>query len=180
MPLDWNVVVSVRERGFAMAFDILREYGAVARTGYYNVLVMKVVSPAGLLAKLEKRLQVNSDLMTYISRIAPAAETFDFATPQEFEERAREAVTRFVPQLAGKSFHVRMHRRGSKRELSSIVVERYLSQYVLGALNEAGTSGTICFNDPDAVIDLETVDHRAGLSLWTRDDVQRYPFLKPE
>jgi len=180
MLLDWNVVVSVRERGFAMARDILREYGAVARSGYYNVLVMKVTSPVDFLAQLEKRLQMNSDLLSYVARIAPATATFDFATPQEFEERAREAITQFLPQLAGKSFHVRMHRRGSKGKLSSAVVERTLCQYVLGALNEAGTSGTIRFDDPDAIIDLETVDHRAGLSLWTRGDVQRYPFLKPD
>lgn len=180
MLLDWNVVVSVRERGFVMAREILREYGAVARSGYYNVLVMKVTSPVDFLAKLEKRLQMNPDLMTYVARIAPATETFDFASPQEFEERAREAVAQFAPRIAGKSFHVRMHRRGSKGKLSSAVVERTLSQYVLSALNEAGTSGTICFDDPDAIIDLETVDRRAGVSLWTREELKRYPFLKPD
>jgi len=178
--LDWNVVVSVRDRGFAMACDILNEYGTVARSGYYNVLVMKVASPVAFLAKLEQRLQANSDLLTYVARIAPATETFDFGTPQEFDAQAREVVTKFVPQLAGKSFHVRMHRRGWKGELSSIDMERLLNDHLLAALNEAGTSGTIRFDDADAIIDLETVDHRAGLSLWTQDDLKRYPFLKPD
>jgi hypothetical protein len=28
------------------------------------------------------------------------------------------------------------------------------------------------------VIDLETVGHEAGVSLWTREELERYPFLR--
>jgi len=28
------------------------------------------------------------------------------------------------------------------------------------------------------VIDIETVGNRAGLSLWARDDLRHYPFLR--
>jgi hypothetical protein len=40
-----------------------------------------------------------------------------------------------------------------------------------------GNPGRITFADPDAILALETVDCRAGLSLWSREDLQRYPFL---
>ena len=41
-----------------------------------------------------------------------------------------------------------------------------------------GRPGRINFDDPDHVIDIETVGSRAGLSLWARDDLRCYPFLR--
>lgn len=177
---DWNVVVSVKERGFTMARELLAEYGVVRKTSCYNVLVMKVASQVEILAKLEQRLQVDPDVLAYVARIAPATFAFDFATKEELEARAREAVAQLVPRLAGKTFHVRMHRRGLKGALLSPIEERFLDDTLLEALNSAGTPGFIRFDDPDAVIDVETIDHRAGIALWTREDLKRYPFLKPE
>jgi hypothetical protein len=37
--------------------------------------------------------------------------------------------------------------------------------------------GRIGFDDPDFIIHIETIDRRAGMALWSRDDMQRYPFL---
>ncbi len=177
---DWNVVVSVKERGFAMARDLLRDYGEIGRTTYHNVLVMKVPSPEALLARIEQRLQVNRDLLAYVSRIAPATHTFDFATPEEFDVRLRESVPFWTPDLAGKTFHARMHRRGLKGVLRSPDEERLLDGELIAALQAAGTPGAIRFEDPDAVIDIETLDKRAGMALWSREALRRYPFLRPE
>jgi tRNA(Ser,Leu) C12 N-acetylase TAN1 len=176
--LDWNVVVSVKERGYTMARQILEEYGTTQATHYQNVLVMKVESPDELMSKLDQRLARNPDLLAYVSRIAPAQCAFDFATRQDFEERARDIALRWLPQLGHKSFHVRMHRRGLKAEMSSQTEERFLDGVLLQALEAAGTPATIGFEDPDAVIDIETVDKRAGMALWTRDDLRRYAFLR--
>jgi hypothetical protein len=49
---------------------------------------------------------------------------------------------------------------------------------LLEALKKANTPGRITFDDPDAILALETVDCQAGLSLWTRQELQRYPFLR--
>ena len=51
--LEWNVVVSVYEDGYKSAVRLLQPFGRVERTGYYNVLVMKV-----------------DDLSTFIDRLA--------------------------------------------------------------------------------------------------------------
>ena len=61
--------------------------------------------------------------------------------------------------------------------LSSQPEERLLDEALLAALAEAGTPGRINFDDPDNVIQIETVGGRAGLSLWTREDRRRFPFL---
>jgi tRNA(Ser,Leu) C12 N-acetylase TAN1 len=58
------------------------------------------------------------------------------------------------------------------------VEERFLDDALLDALEAAGTPGRIAFDDPDAVIDVETVGNRTGMSFWTRADLERYPFLK--
>jgi len=34
--------------------------------------------------------------------------------------------------------------------------------------------------DPDAVIAIDSVDHRAGMALWTRDDLKCHPLLRPD
>lgn len=101
-----------------------------------------------------------------------------FQSPEEFEAKAREAVGSWLTRLAGKSFHVRLHRRGFKRRLSSQEEERSLDTFLLQSLEQRGTPGRITFDDPDAIIAVETVGQRAGFSLWTREDMQRYPFLK--
>jgi len=44
-------------------------------------------------------------------------------------------------------------------------------------LKAAGKPGRISFDAPDAVIQVETIDDRAGLSLWTADDLRHCPFL---
>jgi hypothetical protein len=58
--------------------------------------------------------------------------------------------------------------------------ERFLDDFILAALEQAGSPGHITFEDPDAVIVVETVGQRAGLSLWTREELRRYPFLHPD
>jgi tRNA(Ser,Leu) C12 N-acetylase TAN1 len=35
----------------------------------------------------------------------------------------------------------------------------------------------VVFDDPDAILSVDTVGDRAGLALWTREELRRYPFL---
>jgi hypothetical protein len=55
--------------------------------------------------------------------------------------------------------------------------EQSLDGLLLQALAEAGAPGVITFDDPDAIVALETVDTRAGAALWTREDLQNYFLL---
>jgi tRNA(Ser,Leu) C12 N-acetylase TAN1 len=108
------------------------------------------------------------------------AQTFSFHTPAEFELRATEALQDFVPTLAGKSFHVRVHRRGFKGQLSSLAEEHLLDDLLLARLQETGAPGRLAFEDPDAVVDVETVGTQAGVSVWTRQHITRHPLLHPD
>jgi tRNA(Ser,Leu) C12 N-acetylase TAN1 len=83
-----------------------------------------------------------------------------------------------VERLKGKSFHVRMHRRGFKGKISTVEEERMLNEVILKALEDLGMPGRLNFDDPDAIVAVETLGQHAGFSLWTREDLKQYPFLR--
>lgn len=171
---DWNVVVTLAEQGFRDAVRLLRRWGTVTRTHYYNVLAMKVSDPDAFLADFAAAVAAEPGIRNFVSHVMPAQDTFDFGSAEEFEARARATALAWAPKLGGKRFHVRLHRRGFKGVLSTPHEERFLDEALLAALGDAGRIG---FDDADAVIQIETIDGRAGLSLWTRDDLRRCPFL---
>jgi tRNA(Ser,Leu) C12 N-acetylase TAN1 len=175
---DWNLVVSVGKHGYSKAKHLLAELGAVSKTDYYNVLVMRVADPVAVLDHLSARARREAELDHLITRVLPVSAAFDFQTPEEFEAKARAALAPWLTALGGRSFHVRMHRRGFKGRIGSQDEEQFLDHYLLEELAEAGTPGRISFDDPDLVIAIDTINQRAGLSLWRREDLKRYPLLK--
>jgi tRNA(Ser,Leu) C12 N-acetylase TAN1 len=175
---DWNVVVSLQEGGYTQAWKLLEPLGAVTRTSYDNVLVMRVEDIDQSLETVRQWSTADPQRLTGLARIMPVTQTFTFQTVEEFETKAREACRHWVPDLAGQRFHVRLHRRGFKGHLTSQHEESFLDGVLLEALAQTGRLGQITCEDPDAIIALETVNGRAGVSLWKREDVQRYPFLR--
>ncbi len=175
---DWNVVISVRERGFRPAFELLEELGPVAKTDFYNILVMKVDNIRNFLETLREWVQDDPHILSLISRVMPVIQTFNFQSAEEFEEKATEAASKWVSMLADRSFHVRMHRRGFKEKMASNAEERFLDDFLLDALKREGMGGDISFQNPDAIVVVETVGSRAGMSIWTREDLDCYPFLR--
>lgn len=175
---DWNVVVTVSDR-FARyhALRGLKKFGKVDTTEFHNVLVMQVDDVGGLMASLAEMMGRDMSLINDISRLMPAQETFDFGTREEFDEKATAVILGWADCMAGKTFHIRLHRRGMGDQLSSLPEERLLDTALLDRLVEMGHPGRVDFSDPDCVIDIETVGNRAGLSLWTREDLHRCPFL---
>jgi len=177
---DWNIVVSIYQDGFRRALRALRELASVERSPYHNVLVMRVEDPVALLEAVEQRTEESPALYDAISRMAPAQRSFDFHSAQELQEEAETIMLEWLPRLAGRSFHVRFHRRGARHDLKTPDVERLLDDVLLDATGRAGTPGTLSFTDPDAVIAMDTVDERAGVALWTREDLARHRLLRPD
>ncbi len=174
---DWNVLVTVHEGGFVQACRLLEPYGQVQSSDFFNVLMMRADDPAWLLTELHRQLAEVPAIATWIARFMPLQQLFTFQSVGEFELHAQDAVTSWLPRLAGTRFHVRMHRRGFKGKLSSMEEERFLDTFILEKLAEAGTPGRVDFHDPDAIIALETLGPRCGLSLWERDELVKFPLL---
>lgn len=175
---DWNVVVSVYEHGYAPARRFLKDFGTLARTDFHNVFTMKVEDVSDFIERLRTAFEHDPALRQHIARVVPVTERFTFQSAEEFEAKARAAAERFLPALSGLAFHVRMHRRGFRKELSSQDEERRLDHYLLERLEAMGAPGRIRFDDPDAILAIETIGPWAGLSLWKREDLQRYPFIR--
>ena len=174
---DWNVVISLHAGRFHQALQRLRQLGSVNRTDFFNVLVMRVDDIERFLETLQLHMAEDPQLVASVARVAPLTQTFNFQTVEAFETQAREAILKWTPDLAGKRFHIRMHRRGFKGRLDSHDEERALADALLEKLKTTGRPGRIAFEDPDAIVAVETVGPRAGMSLWTRADMQHYPFL---
>jgi tRNA(Ser,Leu) C12 N-acetylase TAN1 len=175
---DWNIVVTVRDSHFRQAVALLRKFGEVEKTHFYDVLVMKVADVPGFTEQLRHRLEEHPADLKLLGHVAPCSEAFNFGSPADFAEKARETVRRFEPALAGKSFHVRMHRRGFKGQMHATQEEQLLSDCLLQAVQDLGRPCEVTFDDPDCVLAVETVDTRAGVAFWTREDLKRFPFLR--
>jgi hypothetical protein len=50
----------------------------------------------------------------------------------------------------------------------------------LRRLTDRGTPARVSFDDPDFVIDIETLNDEAAISGWTRDDLSNHPFVRVE
>lgn len=173
----WNVVVTLPEDTFRDACRLLGRWGEVKRTRFYNVLAMRVDDPNAFLQEFRTAVAGSPGLLNAVSHVVPAQQTFDFHSREDFQRKARDIVLGRLPELAGVSFHIRVHRRGGEDVLSSRVEERLLAETLLHALAAAGAPGRIRFDDPDTVIQIETIGDRAGVSLWSRDERLRCPFL---
>ncbi len=177
---EWNTLVSTYQGGYRRAFRALRKLGSVDSTPYHNVIAMTAADPMALLESIERRTEEVPALYDAISRVAPAQAAFRFGSADEFKQKAEAIVRGWLPALAGRAFHVRLHRRGAHQALPAHDLERALDEALIGALAQAGTPGRISFADPDAVIAIDTVDDTAGIALWTREDLARHRLLRPD
>jgi RNA 3'-phosphate cyclase len=174
----WNVVVTVHEHGYQVAHRALGKLGRLGHSDFHNVLVLGVDHRLSFLDRLRAMLDADPELAQAISHVVPADHSFTFQSPAEFEAKAREAVRQFAPCLAGKRFHVRMNRRGFKERISARHEEHLLSSELLRQLQESGSSAAVDFDDPDAVVVVETVGQHALIALCGREEHTRYPFIK--
>jgi tRNA(Ser,Leu) C12 N-acetylase TAN1 len=179
--MDWNVVVTAYDwHGLRRARRLLSRYGEVATTEFHNVLALRVDDVATFLEAITTAAEHDASLRDDISRIMPAQTTFGFKTTAEFQENARSVARQWADHIAGGTFHVRLHRRrgDSPVKLSTQIEERFVDDCILDRLRELGHPGRLDFHDPDYIVDIETVGERAGMSLWSRNDLKRFPFLR--
>ena len=176
---EWNVMVTARDDGFERTCILLGKFSPITRSDYINVLVMRVDDFPDFFGKVMDAIGKDPGILKYdISRIAPAQRTFEFEGQEDLGEKSWEIVRGWLERIGNRSFHVRVHRRGLKGSVDSGEVEELIGKSVMAALQNEGKPCSVDFQDPDLVIDIETLGHRAGISLWTREEMQNYPFLR--
>jgi len=174
---DWNVIVTLSEPTFRIARGMLARWGQLRRTEDHNVAVMTVANTAVFLQEFAAAVEESPGILNAMSHVVPFEHVFTFKDAAEFEAKLREIALSYASRLGGKSFHVRLRRRGLKRTISTPGEERFLDDVLLGALAAAGNPGRIRFDDPDYVLLIETLGGSGGIALWVGEDLKRYPFL---
>ena len=175
-----NVVVTTQPDEYRRASQLLERFGTVEPTDFFNVLLLTVADIDQFIGDFCDRAASDPRLLQAVSRVMPLHSVFDYDGVEDFEEEARQTALAFAGRLAGMAFHVRMHRRGLRHELSSQAEEKALDALLMAELERRGAPGRITFDDPDAILVIETVGNYAGMSLWNRDDLNRLPFLKTD
>lgn len=159
---DWNVIVTLYEEmgAYRRARGLLGRHGDVAATDFHNSLVMRVDNVEGFWRDFAAMCEARRSILDDISHAVPLSDIFAFTTPDDFEQKARRIALSWTDRLRGGSFHARLRRRGFKGVITSPEEERFLDEVLLDALEKAGAPGRIRFEDPDFVIDIETVGER--------------------
>lgn len=177
--MNWNVLISVQEQGYKIVRQFLHEYDHITATDYFNDMVMQVNDMETFMENMLLHYEMNTQATAYIGHIMPISEAFRFQSVEEFEIKARKVVAGWLDELAGKHFYVRMHRRGFKGRLSSMEEERFLDEFILEQLDTSGKApARVDFSHADYVIAIETLGQDAGMSLWSSEQIDKYPFLK--
>ena len=127
---------------------------------------------------LHELLQSDATLLNSVARLIPVTDRFTFSSAEEFRSKAMDVVRRWTDELAGKTFYIRMHRRGFHGTLDSHAEERALGRFVLDCIEHGPGDAHVRFENPDFVIAVETVGEEAGLSRWSREDLGRYELLR--
>jgi hypothetical protein len=177
---DWNLIVTIYQGGFRRALRALQDIGPTARSPYHNVLVMRVDDRMAVLEAIERLTNERPALYDAIARVAPAMRTFVFQSTESFKESAKSIILEWLPSLTGRLFHARLHRRGPKLDLRTPDAERFFNDTIIEATTKAGMPARISFTEPHATVVIDTIDDRAGLAVWTREDLVSHRLLRPD
>jgi hypothetical protein len=174
---DWNVLATSVEGARPILLAGLRRYGAFRGAGYRNVAMGRVPDVPAFLSLLGDDLARDTVLAAALARILPITHTFrlDDADPLASLEAV---LAELHPGMAGRSFFVRLERRGLHGTLHSSNVERTLGATLWRLEEAAGHQPRVTFGDPDVIIAIETLGDRAGIALIDRALRTAYPFVR--
>ncbi len=174
--LDWNLVVTAYGGRRHDLVRAVRPIVQLRRAGYAEVLVGRTDDVDGCLAAIAERVAADPLLgAEVLGRVVPVERTVALAGDVDTQLVAEGAT--FVDGLAGRSFHVRVERRGHRRVLRSDHLERLLGGTLAGALEARGQTPHVTFADPDLIVAVELIGDTLGLGLVTRAH-RRHRFVR--
>jgi tRNA(Ser,Leu) C12 N-acetylase TAN1 len=174
---EWNILATSLEGRRDALLVALRKLGRFWRGGYQNVLVGAVDDHTVFLERVRDRLATDDLLASSLTKIVPVEQLIAFE-PQELSDAVIELVVPRVNRIAGKSFHVRLERRGLKGVVHTPTVERTVGQALVTAAAEHGAAATVTFADPDAIVAIETTGTTVAVGFLPRELRQAFPFVK--
>jgi tRNA(Ser,Leu) C12 N-acetylase TAN1 len=177
-PGHWNVIATAKPSHEAALRSMLATLGEIQASPFPNV-VLATVDDVGVFADMLAQAIVDDPAITRsLARVLPAQHTFRFESLADLEAITGGLIDEWAEDLEGATFHVRCHRRGRVNDLDTAEEADFLGDAILRLLADRGAPGRVSFDDPDVVIDIETLNDEAAISMWTRDDLTTHPFLR--
>ncbi|HZP43297.1 MAG TPA: THUMP domain-containing protein [Candidatus Binatia bacterium] len=175
--MAWNALATSIEGRRDDLLAALRRLAPFRPGGYRNVVVAEVDDPAALLPRVRDALAADARLAGALAKLVPLALHVRFEAPTASATFAAAAEP-LLDRLAGKSFFVRLERRGMKGRLHTPTVEREVGDAVWRALEARGHAPRVAFRDPDVVLVIETLGDQAGIGVLDRATRTAFPFVK--
>lgn len=179
-PGHWNVIATARPGHEADARTALARLGAIQESPSPSVILVTVDDVGAFADALMNVIADEPAAGRVFARVLPAQHTFHRESLADLEEITSGLIDDWRDDLGGATFHVRCHRRGRVSDLDTAEEESFLGDAILRLLSDRRTPGRVSFDDPDVVIDVEMLNNEAAISMWTRDDLNAYPFLRIE
>jgi tRNA(Ser,Leu) C12 N-acetylase TAN1 len=175
----WNVLVTVQPARGAM-HDLLRAlhlFGEFRATPFKYVCVGWVLDTATFLDTLLEAEQAGRRWTKHLARVVPLVQTFEF-NPDSLQGKLEAALSGVAETIHAGTCMVRLERRGRAEQLHTAELEPMLADYLFERAGKQGEALHTSFTDPDYIVAVETLDTQCGVALITREQRQRYPFVR--
>jgi tRNA(Ser,Leu) C12 N-acetylase TAN1 len=175
---EFNIVVTMASEGrFRHLMEELEPHGEFRRTEFLGVILGRIEDSGTFLETVREKRSPQLIAFQDLARVIPLETVFTFHA-DDFVERVCEAIRPCIETLADKRFYVRLERRGFKGRIVSPEAERTIDAFIEEKLAKEGKSAQIDFEQPDAVVVVETIGDRCGVGLLTRELMERYDFVR--
>jgi len=174
---QWNVLVTAQEGSARDLKRFVKDYGVFRWSDFRNVLLGWVPEPCSFCRTLAEELEKKPFVHNWLGKVVPISVTLPVSV-DTFVQDVETRLASLLEQLAGKSFHVRVERRGHKGQLHTHQLEQQLGDHLWGLLERHGHPPTVSFKDPDVVIIVEIAGETAGIGVVSRQLRRKFPFIK--
>ena len=174
----WTVLVTAVEGQRETLLRALRPLARFRRGGYPNVAVASVDDRPAFLDALRGAIDANPDLRLSLGKVVPIDVALRFPGPEGFVDAGMVTLEPHRERLRGRSFFVRVSRRGFRHALVTSDAEREIGARLSAWLEAQGDRPTVRFTDPDVIVAIETIRDEAGIGLLTRELRTAYPFVR--
>jgi tRNA(Ser,Leu) C12 N-acetylase TAN1 len=175
--VEWNVLVTAQEGAARDLKRFVRRLGTFRWSGFRNVLLGQVTDPDAFLRALAADIERKPFAQAWLGKVLPIVTTFPVRI-EHFLADAESHLTPMVEELKGKSFHVRVERRGHKGALRTHELEQQIGEYLWQRLENQHAEPAVAFKDPDVVIAVEIAGTTAGIAVVRRKLREEFPFVK--
>ena len=174
----WNLLVTSHEGLREELLGALRPQVRFRRGGFPNVLVATVADPHEFLDVLRDASASSGTVRAALAKALPIDRTVRFPDPSTFLDAITATLSPLCDRLAGKTFFVRLHRRGFRGLIDSTRIEGEIGAWLVETLRTRGHDPHVRFQDPDVIVAIETLRDEAGIALLPRELREKHPFTR--